>query len=264
MKKIQCTIFFLLAGLAAGGHAQFSPIKVENSRHFMSSDQTKRAKSRRAGFYCRVSRKDGPVHSKLMMAIWLGDLEKLARLVTPTMNLNVTFPLDCNDSDNVLRSTPLINAIEAGRANIVEFLLKNGASPVFQPDNGNSPLSIAASKKNLEIVRMLITHGAPVNDPDDICGPICSAADSGSLEIIRELVSDGATVNFKAESGDTPLMIASLHHDLDKVKLLIELGADACAKNSSGETAIDLAETNLNDDPGKQGIISLLQEKCGR
>ena len=50
---------------------------------------------------------------------------------------------------------------------------------------------------------------------------------------------------------------------MDAVKFLVGLGADACAKNNDGETAIDMTQTNLNDDPGKHEIIAFLQKKCG-
>ncbi|HKV95267.1 MAG TPA: hypothetical protein VJW20_22170 [Candidatus Angelobacter sp.] len=46
--------------------------------------------------------------------------------------------------------------------------------------------------------------------------------------------------------------------------LLAKIGVDACAIGKDGKTAIDMAKSNLNDDPGKQEIIAFLPEKCVR
>jgi ankyrin repeat protein len=58
------------------------------------------------------------------------------------------------------------------------------------------------------------------------------------------------------------VMLAARQHYLDAVKLLVELGDDPCAKNHDGETAVDMAESNLNNGRDKDEIISLLKIKC--
>lgn len=73
-----------------------------------------------------------------------------------------------------------------------------------------------------------------------------------------------AHIHAVTHDGDNAVMLAAGAHRADAVKFLVDLGVDSCAKNDDGETAIDHAESNLNEDPGKQEIIAFLQVKCGR
>ena len=50
----------------------------------------------------------------------------------------------------------------------------------------------------------------------------------------------GADVTLKGPDGNTPLHLAAFFGDEALVKLLLEKGADGKAKNSKGETALDI------------------------
>lgn len=241
-----------------------SPVEVHRLPQDRNAEASRPAVETGGNHYCRVERETGPVNSPLMIAIWQGDLPMLAKLTSTGINFNRTVPFDCNDDVYTLQTTPLLNAINAGRPEIVEFLLKHGANSTFRPNNKTSPLLEAASKGNLKIVRMLLKHGAVVDDPDDANEtPLLRAVQlSGSSDVIRELLSAGANINFRNKFGDNAVMLAALQHNIEAVKLLIGLGVDACAKNDDGETAIDRAKTNVTEDPGKREIISFLHERC--
>ncbi|HKR95820.1 MAG TPA: ankyrin repeat domain-containing protein, partial [Candidatus Angelobacter sp.] len=101
-------------------------------------------------------------------------------------------------------------------------------------------------------------------DADEETAFLEAAQRGNGLAIMEELVRAGANIHAVNDLGDNAIMLAAWQHHLENVKLLIRLGVDPCAKSNDGETAIDMAKTNLNDDPGKQEIIALLQEKCGR
>jgi len=81
-------------------------------------------------------------------------------------------------------------------------------------DRGNkgdlTPLMDAASQGHLEIVKLLISHGADVN-AQSACGnsPLMYACSSGHEDIVKELLNAGARVEDNNENGHTPLMEAA-------------------------------------------------------
>jgi ankyrin repeat protein len=54
----------------------------------------------------------------------------------------------------------LTGAVAGGRADIVDWLLQNGAEPNYRYGAGFTPLLTAAANGHLEIVKMLLLHGA--------------------------------------------------------------------------------------------------------
>lgn len=247
MRLIKSTLFFVLATVQAWG-------------------------------YCSYSSKTGPVKAPLMVAIWQGDIETVAKLLNSGMAVNALVPLDCYDGDKPLLTSPLLNAILAKEAvrfhahgqnlhgqEMVEFLLYHGADPSLLVQN-SVPLHMAASLGDLDSIKALLKHGARVDDRNEggETALVMAAQRENGPAMIQELVAAGADINALNNLGDNAVMLAAWQHHFDAVKLLVGLGVDACAKNDEGETAIDQAKTNLNEDPGKQEIISFLQEKCGR
>jgi len=75
---------------------------------------------------------------------------------------------------------------------------------------------------------------------------IFEASTFGNLERVRELIDAGADVNARNTSGSTPLYLAS---DEDIVKLLIDAGADVNAMDTSGtaplHNASKMGNTNI-------------------
>ena len=71
---------------------------------------------------------------------------------------------------------------------------------------------------------------------------------------LKALLDAGLDANIQTPEGTTLLMMAA--HDADKVKLLIERGADVRAQSKSGYTAVTLAATYLGTAP----VLKLLLE----
>ena len=216
----------------------------------------------------------GLVHRPFMVAIWRADLDSIARQINAGADLNISVPYDCTDSVPKDETTPLIYAIQAGilspfrerRDQVVELLIQKGADPNLAiPPPHASPLALAASTGDLPSVKILLKHGAHIDarDSDGETAFLKAAQRGNSLPILEELVRGGADIHAVNDPGDNAVMLAAWQHQLNSVKLLIQLGVDPCAKNNAGETAIDMAKTNLNNDPGKQAIISLLKSRCG-
>lgn len=65
-----------------------------------------------------------------------------------------------------------------------------------------------------------------------------AAARTGNNEVIREFLKHGFPVNIKNHAGFTPLMMATYYGHQDIVTMLLNSGADRCARDNKGNTAL--------------------------
>ncbi|HSI57834.1 MAG TPA: ankyrin repeat domain-containing protein [Ideonella sp.] len=105
---------------------------------------------------------------------------------------------------------------------------------------GESPLMMAALRKNLPAMRKLIERGALINQPG--WTPLHYAATGGSLEAIELLLAKGADINALSPNGSTPLMLAAGYGGEDSAELLRKRGADITPRNQRELTAADFAK----------------------
>lgn len=117
---------------------------------------------------------------------------------------------------------PLFLAIEANRPALVDALLTNGASMDIY-FNTNNPLSFAAREGNVEVVKVLISHGADVtaHPPELINHPLFYAAYSGNAELVKLLLQHGAP-QYLPNTTRVPIRAAVGQEHLEVVKLLVE------------------------------------------
>lgn len=111
---------------------------------------------------------------------------------------------------------------------IVELLLKRGAAvDSMEKKNGQSSLVLCASRGDLEIMELLIQHGADVNLQDRYgLTALHWAARSGHTDIVELLLEKGAYPNPREDYGFTPLHEAAENNHPDIIELLISAGAD--------------------------------------
>jgi len=155
--------------------------------------------------------------------------------------------INVQDYDDL--KTPLQSAIKDGRAEVVEFLIKNGADFNGKDKYGATPLHYAVRYNQPDTVRLLIASGADVNIRDNQeKTPLYLAEKEKKNEIVKILTEKGAKkeassissydfsalvsagklddvrevikkqpdiVNKKDTSGFTPLLSAALHADAD-------------------------------------------------
>jgi len=146
-----------------------------------------------------------------------------------------------NDSHS---STALDFAVDIGNAEIIKFLISKGMDVQIG-------LWCAIWKKNLEIARLFLSHGADVNKVD-VHGesPFHEAVGrEQNIEVVKFLVSHGADINGKTKRGfycsdievdigDTPLHRAMKCPNADVIEYLISKGADVSARNNYGRTPL--------------------------
>ncbi len=129
--------------------------------------------------------------------------------------------------------TPLHYATQMGYDDIVLSLVLNGADPQIEDDEGNTPLEIAR-RHELETILYILENGrAPGED---------------------ELSAEESDSEKEKESRLGPELVkAAWDGDLEKVKELIEKGADLNYRDSDGFTALERAR-----DSGHEEVVEVL------
>lgn len=149
--------------------------------------------------------------------------------------------------------TALYAATQGGNIDNVKFLLSRGADTNlvgFTNDLGHTftPLSSAAFKGHVELVKLLLEKGAPIESVNNRgWTALMFAAQSPHSKMVKFLLEKGANVNARATAGHTALIYAAVNGQVENIKLLLAAGADRSF------TATD------SDDPGdKFGRYSAL------
>lgn len=86
--------------------------------------------------------------------------------------------------------------------------------------DGATPLGMAISKGDIEVVKKFIQYGVDVNEKSNGMSPLMIAARYNRVEIIKVLLSNGANLNTKDEKGFTALKHAELSHANEAVQFL--------------------------------------------
>ena len=146
--------------------------------------------------------------------------------------------------------TPLSYAAICGHLDIVKYLVSQGANVNAKTYDGQTPLHRAARCGHLDIAKYLVSQGADVNAKDDSgWTPLFNAVRPGHLDIVKYLVSQGVDVNAKLDGAlTTPLHYAAADGYLDIAKYLVSQRADVNVKANDGQTALDCAIRNNNDE----------------
>lgn len=139
-----------------------------------------------------------------------------------------------------LLSRTLIAACTDNDVNAVRRLLVEGNSLNDATDDGDSLLSLACSAGYYELAQVLLAMSAQVEDrgQKNDCTPLMEAASAGHIEIIELLIRHGADVNAQSSTGNTPLMYACAGGHVEAVKTLLNHGANVEDHNENGHTPL--------------------------
>ncbi|BES92174.1 multiple ankyrin repeats single kh domain [Nesidiocoris tenuis] len=134
----------------------------------------------------------------------------------------------------------LVEACTDGDVGTVRKLLTEGRSVHETTDEGESLLSLACSAGYYELAQVLLAMHANVEDRGikGDCTPLMEAASSGYVDIVRLLIHHGADVNAQSSSGNTPLMYACAGGHVEAVRVLLDAGANVEDHNENGHTPL--------------------------
>jgi curli biogenesis system outer membrane secretion channel CsgG len=108
-------------------------------------------------------------------------------------------------------NTQLLAAAEGGNAAVATELLARGALVEARNFKGWTPLIFAAENGDLDMVRLLIEHGADVNakaTADPGATVLCFAVGGGNLDVVKELGKHRASVNAPGQDGLTRMAVS--------------------------------------------------------
>ncbi|TGO45064.1 hypothetical protein BOTNAR_0705g00020 [Botryotinia narcissicola] len=141
------------------------------------------------------------------------------------------------------------------------------------------PLSFAIEVGNLDVVKLLLKHGARLEDKDLLLAlkhgshtmveflvdyrvgkdisrrgeHLQSETMLGNINLITAFIKMGFPLESKNEKGQTPLMLAVVYGHYEIIKLLLESGAEIHSKDLLNQTPLEMAIRN-----GNKGVVELL------
>jgi ankyrin repeat protein len=190
---------------------------------------------------------EGTVRTPLITAVEKGCTAGVLLLLKAGACANASF------RDDIL-CTPLQIAVERGRIELVELLMKFKADPNHASQWEDSeigyplaaPLQMATKQKNLQLIRLLLENGAKpdIFSVTNMLTPLQLAVVDGEIRIIELLLDYGANVNYRSSYyAATALQLAAKAGFLGIASLLVDKGADVNAPRamSGGSTALEMA-----------------------
>lgn len=175
------------------------------------------------------------LHFPITTALVLGHLEIFQLLVDHGADVN---------KENIHGCTLLslvIERMETLSLDSIELLLKNGADP-NDSTNGpvdqrmHVPLTYAINRDEIEVVKLLIRYKANVNVVTKYGStPLLYAVANGKYEIVEILLANGADVSISNNIGRCPLMLAK---EVAMVELLLAHGADFTVRDRDGDSVM--------------------------
>lgn len=176
---------------------------------------------------------------RFLWAAKTGNVQDIQELLSYGMDANVTL---YGGGTALLAVVACCQDDVSARA--AHLLLKAGAFVDSRLRSGWTPLILAASRGHSATTAVLLEFGANPNYislPDDSCA-VVEAVLARSSRVLQQLINAGATPDINTSSvGTTPLMIATVHQDIDSVRILLEANANVGAVDETGCTALHAA-----------------------
>jgi ankyrin repeat protein len=151
---------------------------------------------------------------------------------------------------------PLHVASHRGHVDVIRLLLEHGADVNAKANYNRTSLHFASELGHIEVMQLLLEKGADVNSTTaDNKYPLVEASQAGQLKAVQVLVQHGADVNVHGVHGCTPLHRASWTGRLEVIRFLLEHGADVDARDNDRRTTLHHASSH-----GQLEIVRLLLE----
>ncbi len=141
----------------------------------------------------------------------------------------------------------LIESIVKNNTANVALLLNRGTNPDAVSETGNSALMYATEAGIMEIMTLLVEHGADVNFTGfNNETPLFLAIFANDFQATKYLLEKGANPNVKDIFGVTPLIYASATNQYQSADLLMFYNADETIRDSDGNDPLIAAVTFEN------------------
>ncbi|HEX3983053.1 MAG TPA: ankyrin repeat domain-containing protein, partial [Acidisoma sp.] len=153
-----------------------------------------------------------------------------------------------------------VDAVIANDVDRVGYLLGKRANVNGRSNLGETALTTAARAGCIEMMQLLVKHGARVNEPDgDGLTPLMGAVQRDQAPAIKFLLAHGAGIEMGAPRGFTPLSLAIEEQQFDAAYVLIEAGADVNAAASTHRlTPLMVVASELP--PESDSLVRILQQ----
>jgi ankyrin repeat protein len=201
-------------------------------------------------FLAATVQKNKDLDKDLRAAILFGKIDEAKRLIEAGVDVNKRFNLGA--SRNI---TPLYFAVSLGQADIGKLLIESGADVNIKFGGANLLHVAALYGGNRAVAEFLIAKGLDVNTKCTAHGkakdttPLHAAAGKDNIEVTEVLIRNGAVLEAKVfKNHYTPLHVAARNNKKRVAELLIAKGAEVNAKTKYGETSLDLAISNGNEE----------------
>ena len=158
--------------------------------------------------------------------------------------------IDVNTADGD-GTTALHWAVHRGNAVAVDLLMRAGARVNVATDLGVTPLYLACTNRNAPLIKRLLDGGA---NPNAVLvrgeTVLMECARAGTAEGVKALAAKGADVNAKESThGQTALMWAASQSHPSVVEVLLEVGADFRARSREYTQYVKNADRTANREP---------------
>ena len=130
-----------------------------------------------------------------------------------------------------------------GHVEVVRLLLPGGVDQDAKDAWKLNPIHFATKRDSLEVLEVLLEHGADVNAAGRDGWTLLHDAvlDGERTDVVRLLLAYGAAVDTKSELGETPLHFAAMWNRKDEAKLLLAHGAEVNARTVGRMTPLHFA-----------------------
>ena len=143
---------------------------------------------------------------------------------------------------------PIVTACKLQSSNLVKYLLECKANPNLPNRDDMTPLAIASSLESLEIMELLVKHGADMTQDVPPRGTALHiAATEGKVNATRKLLKMGMNPDTVDSEGTTPLRRAVECQKTDVATLLLKAGASITAECPGDELPLLHKAAKRND-----------------
>jgi ankyrin repeat protein len=150
---------------------------------------------------------------------------------------------DVNERITSTGETALYRASFRGHIELVKLLLQHGAKVNLTTYQGFSPLFVAAQENHENVVTLLLEAGGEVNSDAAMFGltALMAAINKNHPPICKILLNAGANVNARTHDGFTSLLLACYHDNPEILRILLEAGANPDAATEKGYAGLHFA-----------------------